>query len=160
VFTKVATVTASDRTQLTVWTAVVATGGTRPVITAKASGTADLGVAALEYSGLSTAAGAAAVEQQATGTATTAGAGVVRPASTTPLSADGELVVGFYVDSGFNTALSGDAGFTGRVNLSPNRNMDLLVQDAVLNTGATPAAGVTTGASTVWLAATVVFRHG
>ena len=81
----------------------------------------------------------------------------------TPLAflvAYGELAIGFYADSGFGTGLVADPAYAGRINLSPNGTMDLLVEDTPVNTGATPAAGVTTGPSTVWLAATIVFRHG
>jgi hypothetical protein len=160
VFTKVTSFTGSDNTQLSVWTAVVAGGGTKPTITAKASSSSDVGVAAVEYSGMSTAAGTAAVDQQATGTGTTSGAALVRSAATPAATADGELAIGFYADSGFGTRLAGDPAYTTRANLSPNGNMDLLVEDTPVSTGARPAAGVTTGKSTVWLLATVVFKHG
>ena len=50
---------ASDGTELSVWTApITAGGGTKPAITAKVTAAADVGVAAVEYAGLSTAAGA------------------------------------------------------------------------------------------------------
>jgi Galactose oxidase-like, Early set domain/Fibronectin type III domain/Glyoxal oxidase N-terminus len=159
-FTKLLSFTASDHTQMSVWTAPVTAGGTSPTITAKVSGTADVGVSAAEYAGLSTAAGTGAVDRQATATGTTAGPQFVRSAPTAPVTADGELAIGFYADSGFGTALVADPAYAGRINLSPNGNMDLLVEDTPVNTGATPAAGVTTGPSTVWLAATIVFRHG
>jgi hypothetical protein len=159
-FTQVSSVTASDKTQLTVWTAVVATGGTKPAVTAKTSAAADVGIAVAEYSGLSTVAGSAAVDQQSTATGTTSSQQAVKPPGTAALTADGELAIGFYADSGFGTALAGDPGYTTRTNLSPNGNMDMLIQDTPAGTGATPAASVTTGASTVWLAATVVFKHG
>src|SRR5262249_8198429 len=95
-FTKVSTVTASDKTQLTVWTAVVVNGGTQPLITATASGSADIGISALEYAGLSTAAGAAAVDVSATGTGNTSAAATVASAATAATTADGELAVGVY----------------------------------------------------------------
>jgi len=158
-FTKLSAFTASDHTQLSVWTAVVATGGTRPTVTATATGSADIGVAVTEYSGLSTVAGTAVVDQSATGTGTTGGAQAVRSAQTGPVNADGELALGFYVDSGFGTRLAGDPGYATRTNLSPNGNMDLLVEDAPVSTGGTPMASVTTGPSTVWLMATIVFKH-
>ena len=54
-YTKVTSVKASDDTELSVWTApITAGGGTRPAITITATGSADIGGAALEYSGLST----------------------------------------------------------------------------------------------------------
>src|SRR5438034_4962760 len=46
-FVKVLAFTASDHTQLSVWTAPVATGGTKPTITAKATSAADVGVLAM-----------------------------------------------------------------------------------------------------------------
>jgi hypothetical protein len=158
VFTKLTSFTASDHTQVSVWTAVVATGGTKPTITANVSASADVGIAVAEYSGLSAAAGAGAVDQQATGTGTTTSQQVVKPAATPAVTGDGELAIGFYADSGFGNTLTGDPGYTTRVNLSPNGNMDMLVEDTVVGTGGTPAASATTGASTVWLMATVVFK--
>jgi hypothetical protein len=160
VFTKLTSFTASDHTQVSVWTAVVAAGGTKPTITANVSKSADVGVAVAEYSGLSTAAGAGSVDQLATGTGTTTSQQMVKSAVTPAVTADGELAVGFYADSGFSNTLTGDPGYTTRVNMSPNGNMDMLVEDTPVGTGGTPAAGVTTGASTVWLMATVVFKHG
>lgn len=158
-FTKLTAFAASEKTQLSVWTAVVATGGTAATVTATLSGAADVGLAVSEYSGLSTAAGTGAVDQSATGTGTTGGAGLVRSAPTGPATADGELAIGCYADSGFNTALTGDPSYATRTNLSPNAFMQLLVEDTPVSTGATPAAGVTTGGSTTWLMATIVFRH-
>jgi hypothetical protein len=158
-FTRLTAFTASDHTQLSVWTAVVATGGTRPTVTATATGSADIGLAVTEYSGLSTVAGTGVVDQSATDTGSTGGQQVVKSLPTGQVGADGELALGFYVDSGFGTRLTGDPGYATRTNLSPNGNMDLLVEDTPAGSGATPAASVTTGASTVWLMATIVFRH-
>src|SRR6202011_3719166 len=57
-YTELTHFTASDGTEMSVWTApITAGGGTKPAITAKLTGTADVGVAAVEYAGLSTAAG-------------------------------------------------------------------------------------------------------
>ena len=61
-----------------------------------------MGVAVLEYSGLSTAAGAAAVDQFATATGTTSTARAVSSGSTAATTAPNELAVGFYSDSGFD----------------------------------------------------------
>jgi hypothetical protein len=152
--------TASDGTELSVWSAAVGPGvTTRPTITATAGGKADIGVAALEYSGLASADPVVDVSASATGT--TAAAQPVSSGSTTA-TRDGsaELSLGFYADSGFGKALGADPGYSPRVNLSPNGTMDLLVQDAIVTPGATPAPSVATGAGTVWLAATVVFRAG
>ena len=59
-YTKVTSQVASDKTELSVWTAPDHRGRrhARP-ITLTATGSADIGGAALEYSGLSTASGAA-----------------------------------------------------------------------------------------------------
>ena len=77
-YTEVSHFAASDGTEQSIWTApVTAGGGTRPVVKATTGATADLGVSVLEYSGLSAAAGAAAVDQVRTGSAS-AGAGADR----------------------------------------------------------------------------------
>ena len=55
---------ASENTELSVWSAPITSGGgTRPTITVKASGSADIGATVLEYSGLSSAAGTGVVDQ-------------------------------------------------------------------------------------------------
>jgi hypothetical protein len=158
-FTEVSSVTASDGTQLSVWTApITASGGTKPTIVAKPSATADMGVAVLEYSGLSTAAGSAAVDQLATASGTTSTARAVSSGSTPATTAANELAVGFYADSGFGDTLTGDPGYTGRVNVAPTGDIELFVEDGVVRQGAAPAPSVTTGAATIWEMATVVFK--
>ena len=113
----------------------------------------------LEYAGLSTAAGTAVVDQTAQATGTTKAAAVVATPATAPTSGPNELVVGFYADSGFGDALMGRMGFNSRVNVSPTGDMEFVVEDALTGaTGATPSASVQTGASTVWLMATIVFK--
>jgi hypothetical protein len=159
-FTELLHFKASDGTEMSVWTAPVTAGaGTRATITATASAKADVGVAALEYSGLSTSAGTAVLDQSAQATGTTKAAAVVSTPATAPTSGAGELVLGFYADSGFGDTLMARMGFNGRVNVSPTGNMELLAEDALTGaTGATPSASAQTGASTVWLMATVVLR--
>jgi hypothetical protein len=158
-FTQVATATASDGTQLSVWTApITQSGGTRPTIMAKPTAKADMGVAVLEYSGPSTAAGAGAVDQMATATGTTTTARAVSSGSTPATTAPNELSIGFYADSGFGDTLTGDPGYTGRANVSPAGDMELYVEDAPVGQGATPAPSVSTGAATIWEMATVVFK--
>jgi hypothetical protein len=76
-----------------------------------------------------------------------------------PTTAGPELAIGFYADSGFGDSLAADPGYTARANVSPNGNMELLVEDRAVTQGATPAASATTGANTVWLMATLVFKH-
>ncbi|MGH2853367.1 MAG: fibronectin type III domain-containing protein, partial [Solirubrobacteraceae bacterium] len=76
-----------------------------------------------------------------------------------PTSGPNELVVGLYADSGFDDALMARMGFNGRVNASPTEDMELVAEDALTGaTGATPSTSVQTGASTVWLLATVVLK--
>src|SRR5215469_16255560 len=83
-FTEVLHFVASDGTEMSVWTAPITTGGTKPTITAR-----------------STATGAAAVDQMAHATGTTGSAATVQSGATAAATAAGELAVGFYVDSGF-----------------------------------------------------------
>ena len=158
-FTELTTVTGSDGAQLSVWTApITQSGGTKPTVTAKPTANADMGIAVLEYSGLSTAAGAGAVDQLASATGTTPSAQAVSSGSTAATAAPNELSVGFYADSGFGDTLSADPGYTGRVNVSPTGDIELFTEDSVVGQGATPAPSVSTGAKTIWEMATVVFK--
>ena len=61
---------------------------------------------------------------------------------------------------GFNDTLTAGTGFTSRVNVSKTNNMELLVEDQLPALGATPNASAGTGANTVWLMSTIVFKHG
>jgi hypothetical protein len=151
--------TAADGTELSVWTApIVAGGGTKPTVTARVTGSADVGVAALEYSGLSTASDASVVDVSKTATGSTSGAATVSSGATASTSANQELALGIYADSGFGDNLTAGSGFTSRVNVSPTSNAELLVEDQLVATGATPNASVGTGANTVWLMDTVVLK--
>lgn len=47
-----------------------------------------------------------------------------------------------------------------RARIAGASDMDLLVEDATVAAGATPNATISTGANTIWLASTVVFKHG
>ncbi|HEX5810463.1 MAG TPA: galactose oxidase-like domain-containing protein, partial [Pseudonocardia sp.] len=159
-YTKLTAFKASDNTELSVWSApITAGGGTRPTVTVRATGTADIGAAVLEYSGLSTAAGTGVVDQLKTATGKTTAAASVSSGATAASTAAGELAMGFYVDSGFSNALLGDRAFTVRTNVSPTSDMELLAQDRVLSgSGATANPTTATGANTPWLAATLVFK--
>ena len=159
-FTELLHFKASDGTEMSVWSAPVsAGGGATPKITATLSSTADVGVAVLEYSGLSSAAGTAVVDQTAQATGTTKAAAVVSTPATAPTTGPNELVLGLYADSGFGDSLMARMGFNGRVNVSPTSEMEFVAEDALTGaTGATPSASVQTGASTIWLMATVVFK--
>jgi RHS repeat-associated protein len=158
-YTKVAGLVGSDGTEETIWTAPITAGaGTRPTVTATASGTADIGIAVSEYSGLSTAAGSAAVDQSAITSGTSSGAATVSSGATPATTAGDELAVGGYVDSGFGDTLSYGSGWTGRVNVSPASDMELATEDQAVGKGATPNAQVSTSASSSWLMATAVFK--
>ena len=160
-YTEVQHFKASEKTELSVWTApITAGGGTKPTITVTATAKADVGVAAVEYSGLSTAAGTAALDQSAQNTATTSGAATVSSGPTPATTTGSELALGFYVDSGFGDTLTAGSGWTQRVNVSNTPDMELLVEDQLPAQGATPNASAGTGPSTTWLMSTLVFKHG
>jgi hypothetical protein len=159
-YTELAHFQASDKTELSVWSApVTAGGGTRPTITVKAASTADIGVAALEYSGLSAAGGTSVLDVSATKSGTTSSAATVSSGATPAATGGNELALGFYADSGFGDALTAGTGWTGRVSLAPASDMELLAEDQPAGLGSTPSATVGTGASTVWLMATLVLKH-
>ena len=160
-YTELVAFTASDHTQMSVWSApVTAGGGTKPTVTVTASGSADIGASVVEYSGLSTASGTGAVDQSKTATGNTGGAATVGSGATAATTAGPELAVGFYADSGFGDSLTAGSGWTQRVNVSPTGDMEFLVEDQVVAAGATPNATFGTGGSTPWLAAAIVFKHG
>ncbi len=152
---------ATDKTEMSVWTAPVTQGGgTRPTITATPTAAADLGIQVLEYSGLSAVADATVVDRlvQATGKTGTSAA-TVASGPTAATTAGNELAIGCYLDSGFSDTLVAGAGWTQRANVSPAADMEFLAEDQVVGQGATPNATVRTGARTTWLMATVVFKH-
>jgi hypothetical protein len=158
-YTEVLHFTASDGTEESVWTAPITAGGTAAKITVTPTARADVGVAATEYAGLSTAAGTGAVDVSSHNTGTTGAAANVSSGSTPATNSAGELAIGFYVDSGFNDTLTAGSGWTSRVNVSKASNMELLVEDQLPALGATPNATAGTGSNTVWLMSTVVFKH-
>ncbi len=151
---------ASDKTEMSVWTAPVASGGgTKPTITVKTTSTADIGVAALEYSGVSAAADASVMDTSSHASGTTTTAATVSSGATPATAGGNELALGFYADSGFGDTLTSGAGFTSRVNVSPAPDMEFVAEDQVAGAGTTPAATAGTGANTTWLMATLVLRH-
>jgi hypothetical protein len=153
--------TGSDHTEMSVWSApVTAGGGTRPTVTVTPSATADIGMAVLEYSGLSTVSDATVADVSAEASGKTTSAAAVSSGSTPATTSGNELALGLYVDSGFGDTLGAGPGYTGRVNVSNAGDIELLAEDAVVGQGANPAASITTGASTVWLAETLVLKHG
>jgi len=152
--------TASDHSELSVWSApVTAGGGTRPTVTVTPSATADIAMAVLEYSGLSTVGDATVIDVSAQATGKTTSASAVSSGSTPATTAGNELALGLYVDSGFGDTLGAGPGYAARVNVSPAGDVELLAEDAVVAQGANPAASITTGASTIWLAETLVIKH-
>ncbi|HWF71863.1 MAG TPA: fibronectin type III domain-containing protein, partial [Solirubrobacteraceae bacterium] len=158
-FTEVLHYKASDGTEMSVWTAPVSGGaGLRPTITATPTAKADVGVSALEYSGLSTVADATVVDQSAHASGTTSGAATVSSGATPATTAGNELAVGFYADSGFGDTIGAGAGWTSRVNISKTGDMELLAEDQAAASGATPNATATSTAKTTWLMAAIVFK--
>ncbi len=157
-YTEVLHFKASDNTEQSVWTApITAGGGTKPTITVTPTSKADVGAVASEYSGLSTAAGTAAIDQIASKAGTTSAAATVSSGATAATSGSNELAIGMYVDSGFGATLKAGTGFTQRANVSPVGDMEMLSEDQALPAaGATANATVGTGANTVWLMSTVV----
>ncbi len=159
-FTEALHFKASDGTEMSVWTAPIVVGGDmEPTITVTPTAKADMGIDAMEYTGLSTAAGTAAIDQMTDTSGTTgSSATTVQSGVTAATTAAGELALGFYVDSGFGDSLTPGTGFTQRGNVSPDGDIEFLTEDAPVGLGATPSAGVGTGAKTVWLMATIVFK--
>ena len=153
--------TEPHKTELSVWTAPITKGGgTRPTITVTPSAKADLGIAALEYSGLLPVPDATVVDQAAQATGTTSAAGTVHSGATAATGSANELALGFYVDSGWGDTLTAGAPFTSRINIPPASDFELLAEDEIVGQGVMPNAGVNTGANTIWLMSTVVFKHG
>jgi hypothetical protein len=160
-YTKLLSSKASDNTEMSVWSAPVTRGGgTKPTITATPSASADLGIEVLEYSGLSAVSDATVVDKSKTATGKTSTAATVQSGATASTTADNELALGFYLDSGFGDALTAGSGFTPRANVAPTGDIEFMVEDQIANLGAAPNAGVRTGAQTTWLMATAVLKHG
>jgi hypothetical protein len=159
-YTELVRRTAADGTEMSVWTAPVTAGrGTRPTITVTGGSLADIGAVALEYSGLSTAPGAAAIDQVASRTGTTRGPVSVSSGAAGTTARSNELAIGVYADSGFGDVVRAAPGWTERANVSPSVTMmEQLVEDQVVAAGSRPRAAAVTGSETPWLMATIVFR--
>src|SRR5436305_12590734 len=93
---------------------------------------------------------ATVMDQVATATGTTSTSSTVSSGATAATTANNELAVGVYTDSGFGDSLTGSPSMSTRANVSPVPDMEMLVEDSVVGAGATPAATVGTGANTVW----------
>ena len=129
-FTEVSHFTGSDKTEQSIWTAPVSSGaGATPTVTAKFTGVADAAITMLEYSGLSTAAGSAAVDQLATASGVTSTTATVSSGATAATGAGNELAIGFYSDSGFGDTLTAGSGWTARTNISSTGDMEILAED-------------------------------
>jgi hypothetical protein len=159
-FTELLHFTAADHTEESVWSAPAQAASSAPLtITVTPTSKADIGAAVLEYSGLSTAADATAADQSAHAVGKTgSGTAMVASGATQPTTADNELALGFYADSGFGDTVTPAAGYNQRINISNVGDMELLAEDQSVAAGAAPNASVTTGASTYWLMSTVVFK--
>lgn len=96
-YTEVQHFKASDGTELSVWTTpILKGGGTRPTITVTPTAKADVGVAAVEYAGLSTAGGTSAIDKMSNSSGTTgASAATVSSGPTAATTASNELAIGF-----------------------------------------------------------------
>jgi hypothetical protein len=159
-YTELTHFTASDHTELSVWSAPISTaGGTALTVTATTTASGDIGLASLEYSGLSTAAGTGALDVQATATGKTTAAATVSSGATAAVGASGELALGFYADSGFGDTLGTGSGFASRVNISKTSDMELAAEEELVSQGSTPSATFTSSSATVWLAGLLVFKH-
>ena len=141
-YTEVVHFQASDGTEMSVWTAPITTGGgTQPTVTVKPTVRADVGAVVSEYAGLSTAPGAAAIDQLHTATGRTGAAATVSSGATAPATADNELAIGMYADSGFGDALTAGSGWTQRASVAKDSDIEFLSEDQVLGSaGATPNA--------------------
>ncbi|MGH9206337.1 MAG: fibronectin type III domain-containing protein, partial [Acidimicrobiales bacterium] len=107
--------TASDGTEMSIWSAPITKGGgTKPTITVRPTSSADVGLTSLEYSGLSSVADASVVDQKANATGMTTSARSISSGATGATTANNELAIGFYADSGFGDTLTPDPGYTSR----------------------------------------------
>ena len=159
-FTELLHYKAPDNTEMAVWSApITGSGGTTPTITVTPTAKADVGAAVLDYYGLSAAVDATVLDQMAHASGITgSGTSTVSSGPTPATTAGNELALGFYTDSGFHDTLVAGSGFSPRVNVSNDGDIELLTEDAAVTGGATPAATGTTGAKTDWLMATIVFK--
>ena len=160
VFTELATQTAG-RVQESIWTAMLTnSGGTKPTITVKPAGSANVGVVALEYSGLTTALGAGVLDQFALNSG---GGGLFGATASSGATArtccNTELAVGFYADSGSGASLSAGQGWTSRANDAQANDVEYLAEDKVLANPSNPNATVNQGGFFVpWMMAEVVLK--
>jgi hypothetical protein len=159
-YTELTHFTASDHTEMSVWSAPIAAAASTPLtVTASTTASGDIGLASLEYSGLSAASGTGALDVQATGTGKTTGAATVSSGATAAVGTGSELALGFYADSGFGDTIGTGSGFASRVNISNTSDMELAAEEELVAQGSTPSATFTSSSATIWLAALLVFKH-
>ena len=131
--------TASDKTEMSIWTApITPAAGPSPTITVKPSVKADVGAVALEYAGVAVVQGASVLDRSASNTGTTDGRDGFLRSHRSRRPPPNELAIGFYLDSGFGDKLAGGTGYTTRANVSPEGDIELLAQDAVVAAGLDP----------------------
>ena len=175
-FTLQETVTAPspDNTEVTIWTLLVPCGVIPGnTITATASSNSDMGIAVMEYAGLSGAidgfGSSSGFASGTNGTTTTVTSGTGAAANA------GDLVLGFEADSGWSVNLGADTsdGYTSRVNVSNNQVAEFLDEDQVAASSGTYNAKATitpTSASAgelaafglpgvPWVMGTIAFAH-
>ena len=135
-FVEVTHFTASDGTEMSVWTAPVITGGSTPTPLPPSH----LPPATWPSSPWSTPGCPRwPTSPRSTRCRTPSGPPRRRPRSSRPprrppRRAD-ELAVGFYADSGFGDSLAGGSGYTVRANVSPASDMEMLAEDQPYRSG-------------------------
>ncbi len=175
-FTLQKTVTAPspDNSETTIWTLLVPCGATPGnTITATASDNADMGIAVMEYAGLSGAidgsSSSSGFASGTNGTTTTVTSGVGAAANA------GDLVLGFEADSGWSVNVGADTsdGYASRVKVQNNQVAEFLTEDQVATSSGTYNAKATITATSVtdgelsvfdlpgvpWVMGTIAFAH-
>jgi hypothetical protein len=171
-FTEVKTIKAPDGAEESIWTApVVSVGSGTDTATATPTGTADMGLDVVEYSGLT---GSIAGSGVGSGT-TTGSAGTASSAAAS--AAAGDLVLGFEMDSGWQTTVSPGGGFTAVDQSGPNGNSEFLAESQIASTTSVaasaglssslsfPFSGMAINGSTFtvngvpWAMVTIAFAH-
>ena len=160
-FAEISHTVAADGTEQSVWTAVVTSGAAaKPSITVSTTAQADVGLIALEYSGLSSAVGSTSfdVQAHAVGLTGSAAATTVSSGATGPVASSGELALAVYTDSGFGDTLTTGDGYTRRAATAPVGDIEQLAEDESSMVGDTPDGSVGTGPNTDWVMSTIVFK--
>jgi hypothetical protein len=131
-----------DNTEVTIWTLKVPCGVTPTpgrTVTATPSNNSDMGIAVLEYTGLT---GGIDDSGGVSGYTFTVPTTTVNSEAT---ASAGDLVVGFEADSGWQVNLGADTsgGYTERVNVQNNQVAEFLVEDQVAASSGTYIAKAT-----------------